>query len=502
MKAMCVIRATLAVGIGVVALAGCADDDGATGPAATVSGAPTIGAATAGSGTASVAFTAPTSTGGSPISVYTATCAAGTASATGTASMSPITVTGLTNGVAYSCTVTATNGVGVSAPSAAVTVTPVGVAGAPVIGAATAGNTTATIAFAAPTSTGGSPITGYTASCTGGGATRTGTATASPITVTGLTNGVAYSCTVIATNAVGASAASGTVTVTPVAPSGGGSTASVLCPTSGTYNGTYSGVAIVSSWSWTCSETRRTLTANGLPNHVVGTFPNPGNPNAITAQNITFSATLSPTTGTGNTPIGGPGGVNVYSLAGVKFDPATAGTCPGNATALNQCDLAMGRDVWRIEALGQTTFNFGEDQNKAHVQPGGIYHYHGMPEGLLTNAGATAASPKMVLVGWAGDGYPVYARYCYTRPMDATSPLKVCAGSFVRDAVADAGRPSTTLIPLGTFASDWTYTVGSGDLDDCNGRTGVTPEFPNGIYYYMATDSYPYFSRCLKGRVN
>ena len=36
-------------------------------------------------------------------------------------------------------------------------------------------------------------------------------------------------------------------------------------------------------------------------------------------------------------------------------------------------------------------------------------------------------------------------------------------------------------------------------LDDCNGRTGVTPEFPDGIYYYMATDSYPYFSRCVKG---
>ena len=86
-------------------------------------------------------------------------------------------------------------------------------------------------------------------------------------------------------------------------------------------------------------------------------------------------------------------------------------------------------------------------------------------------------------------------------PMDATSALKVCTGSFTKDTTADAGRPSTSLVPIGAFRSDWNYTSGSGDLDDCNGRTGVTPEFPKGIYYYMATDSYPYFSRCVKGSI-
>jgi hypothetical protein len=290
-----------------------------------------------------------------------------------------------------------------------------------------------------------------------------------------------------------------TPTPTPTATSGTTTTASVLCPTSGSYNGTYSGTARTSTWSWTCSTTQRSLTANGLPNHTVGTFPNAGNPNTITAQTVSFSATLTPVKGTTNSTIGGPGGKNVFTLAGVKFDPGTAGTCPSNLTATSQCNLANGTDTWRVEALGQTTFNFGVDSNNAHVQPTGEYHYHGMPEGLLTNAGATDTNRKMVLVGWAGDGFPVYARYCYTNANDATSALKVCTGSFVRDTTADSGRPSTTLVPLGAFLSDWTYTAGSGDLDDCNGRTGVTPEFPNGIYYYMATDSYPYFSRCLKG---
>ncbi|MGE4090460.1 MAG: BACON domain-containing carbohydrate-binding protein [Candidatus Binatia bacterium] len=88
--------------------------------AQTVPGAPTIGAATAGDGQISVAFTPPASDGGSAITQYTATC--GSESASGASS--PIVVTGLANGTAYTCTVTATNAVGTgpaSAPSNSVT---------------------------------------------------------------------------------------------------------------------------------------------------------------------------------------------------------------------------------------------------------------------------------------------------------------------------------------------------------------------------------------------
>lgn len=183
----------------------------------------------------------------------------------------------------------------------------------------------------------------------------------------------------------------------------------------------------------------------------------------------------------------------------MKFDPGTGGACPDATTSTDDCDLGNGTGQWRIEALGQTTFDFGADENNAHVQPTGEYHYHGLPEGIVTNSGASDTNRKMVHVGWAGDGYPVYARYCYTDALDATSAVKVCEGSFEVDTIADTGRPSTAIIPLGVFASDWAYVEGSGDLDDCNGRTGVTPEFPDGIYYYMATDTYPFFSRCLKG---
>ncbi len=89
------------------------------------------------------------------------------------------------------------------------------VPGAPTGVSVSAGNAAATITFTAPASNGGATITGYTVSCTGGGATRTANGTASPITVSSLTNGVVYSCSVSATNSAGLGSPSNSVTVTP-----------------------------------------------------------------------------------------------------------------------------------------------------------------------------------------------------------------------------------------------------------------------------------------------
>ena len=80
---------------------------------AVVPGAPTGVLVTPGNGSASVSFSAPAFNGGSAITGYTVTC--GTQTATGTALT--ITVNGLTNGVAVTCTVTAENAIGSSVPS-------------------------------------------------------------------------------------------------------------------------------------------------------------------------------------------------------------------------------------------------------------------------------------------------------------------------------------------------------------------------------------------------
>ncbi len=273
-------------------------------------------------------------------------------------------------------------------------------------------------------------------------------------------------------------------------------TASVLCAYSDTTTNSQPSLNYTSRSEWSCSGSQRELSANGIPDHFVGTFPNPDNPNTIAEQDVTANFTLAPVLTDSSTELGGPRGATGYVLNGVKIDADTAGSCDDSGTA---CSLIGNSGNWSIEALGQTVFDFGTDDNNAHVQPGGAYHYHGMPEGFLAKRGGS--SDTMSLIGWAADGFPIYARYGYSDSDDAGSSLKLMQGSYQLVDEINGSRPSTDDYPLGTFRQDWQYLAGSGDLDECNGRFGVTPEFPLGIYHYYATDSYPYLQRCVKGAV-
>lgn len=80
-----------------------------------IPGAPTAATAVAGDGQATVSYTPPAFDGGAPISTYTATSNPG--GITGVTTGGPIIVSGLTNGTAYTFTVTATNAAGTSVPS-------------------------------------------------------------------------------------------------------------------------------------------------------------------------------------------------------------------------------------------------------------------------------------------------------------------------------------------------------------------------------------------------
>jgi hypothetical protein len=178
-------------------------------PILTVPSAPFIGIATAGYKTATVNWSAPSSDGGSRILGYTATSNPGgaTCAALG-ANATSCNIAGLTNGTAYTFTVTATNNLGIgptSAPSNSVTPNPIPtIPGPPTQIIATAGNASAVINWVTPLNNGGSPIINYTATSVEDN-TKSCSAIAPSLTcnIAGLTNGTAYTFTVTATNQAG-----------------------------------------------------------------------------------------------------------------------------------------------------------------------------------------------------------------------------------------------------------------------------------------------------------
>jgi chitodextrinase len=194
-------------------------------PPPEVPDAPTITSVSAGEGQVDIIFDAPTNDGGSTITTYTATSSPG--NITGSISQAgsgTITVTGLSNGTAYTFTVTATNAVGTSSPSSASnSVTLPAEPDAPTITSVSVGDEQVFINFEAPTDDGGSPIQIYTAR----GSSPRGTiyygflaqAGSGTIRVGNLSNGTAYTFTVTATNAVGTSSpSSASNSVTPSSP--------------------------------------------------------------------------------------------------------------------------------------------------------------------------------------------------------------------------------------------------------------------------------------------
>ena len=309
----------------------------------------------------------------------------------------------------------------------------------------------------------------------------------------GVTIALSGTGTSASTSGVGCNVTGTGTTVTGVVDSK--NTANITAPVSTNY-----------SYSWSCSGSTRTLITNAIPNHAVGVFPNSNNPNGISAQNVTVSMKLAPTraSATNNNLH-----ETAYGLNGIKFDANTGGGCPNSATGVGSCTY-IGGGAWSLEALVSVTpFDFGADTNFAHVQPGGTYHYHGAPARLFLALGGTLDSAgvptSMVLIGWALDGYPVYYKVGYTTAADAGSGLNTLKGNYLPNsgATSSSSRPSSGIFPLGTFKNDWAYGASNGgDLDECNGRTGVTPEFPSGIYYYVVTDSYPFAPRCLKGTIS
>ncbi|MEM1224147.1 MAG: YHYH protein [Planctomycetota bacterium] len=225
----------------------------------------------------------------------------------------------------------------------------------------------------------------------------------------------------------------------------------------------------------------RIIRSNGIPNHATGRFPNRGNPNPITTQSHVFRVPAEPRRADRITPLQGMFGV---AINGVPFEPGAA-------------EFFDGQPGWQYEPLSGA-IGLGIDASHAHVQPNGKYHYHGLPTGLLDSVrlDPTQHSP---LVGWSADGFPVYAINGFEDPADSTSKARSLVSSYRLKSGRRPGGAAPGGTYDGTFVADYQYVAGSGDLDECNGRFTVTPEFPDGTYAYYLTEQWPVVPRQFRG---
>ena len=241
----------------------------------------------------------------------------------------------------------------------------------------------------------------------------------------------------------------------------------------------------------------RIIQSNGIPNHAVGKFPNPGNPHTISEQNIRYKVTLQPKKAQQLTSIydkpgfgiGRPSYVFGVVKNGIKLDPSAAEAfTPPNSREKNF--------DWNKEALSANN-RLGDDCNNAHVQPNGEYHYHGTPWGYIESV----KKNSMLLIGWAADGFPIYYKWIPKDANNLSSPLIEAKTSYRLRTGKRPGNGQTAPNGTydGTYVRDFVFEQNLGDLDAANGRFGVTPEYPKGTYYYVVTDDFPSVPRYFVG---
>ena len=369
--------------------------------------APTIASGEASSGQISLVFGTP-NLRGSSLTGYEATC--GSAVATGT--VSPITVTGLTNGISYTCTVKANSNQGYSAASSAsealVPSTTPDTMEKPL---GTASDASATISWTAVAATasvgvgtsiddGGSAITGYEVAVYDSTNTLTTSVNAAAgstsAVATGLTNGTNYTAKVRAKNTNGSGTYSAASTAFTPASAGAGSI-TVFTEPAGAVNG---------------------VNLTTQPVAKIGTTSGKIVTASIASGSGTLSGTLSATTNTDgkatftNLRITGTAGAFRLQFAAISYQSALSGSFTLSVGAASR--LAVSRQpvggnsgsalsTQPIVRVADTSGNFTNTSNKQVTAS--LFSGAGTLSGTVvatTNASGIATFTNLVITGSTG----------------------------------------------------------------------------------------------------
>ena len=155
-----------------------------------------------------------------------------------------------------------------------------------------------------------------------------------------------------------------------------------------------------------------------------------GGNNQITDQNHNFVFEYRAGTNTSSPQDTALGPMGVANNGVVLFNPSAA---PGNLPGGNQTPNAG----WTFNAVFNEA-SYGVDACGGHPESNGEYHYHGMPELLIEFLGDNEG---MTLVGWAADGFPVYARYGFSDANDSASQVIALQSSYRLKSQPDTNRP-------------------------------------------------------------
>jgi len=241
----------------------------------------------------------------------------------------------------------------------------------------------------------------------------------------------------------------------------------------------------VSFYQVTPLASQREIVTNGIANHTVGVFPNQDCPLAIREIVSRYLVQLNPEPNAIPTALNG--WLFGIAMSSIPFDPSGPfwSSTPGN--------------VWEFEVMSAVARPWlGLDGSNAHVQPNGAYHYHGLPNGLISTLLRQNVGRAPMQLGWAADGFPIYGPWGYSDAMDAGSPVRLMRPGYqLKSGARPADGPKGQYD--GSFVEDHAFLAGSGDLDQCNGRYGVLPDFPNGTYHYYLTATFPFVPRFFRG---